>query len=85
MSLHKIRKRIDDIDKEILMKINTRMELALKTKNFKRHISVRKRETQVLEQVKRHATNLSLIESEFAEKIFNEFIKESRRLQGEKE
>jgi len=81
MSLLKIRKKIDDIDRDILKKMNKRMELALETRRFKRQISVCNRESQVIEKIKKHAMNLPLIESDFAEKIFYEFIKESRRLQ----
>ena len=63
--------------------MNTRMELALETRRFKRQISVCNRELQVIEKIKKHAMNLPLIEPDFAEKIFYELIKESRRLQCE--
>lgn len=83
MSLSKIRKKIDGIDLEILEKINERMELALKTGEFKKHICDQRRESQILERIKKYVAELPFIESDFAERIFAEFIKESRRLQDE--
>lgn len=85
MSLSKIREKIDFIDREILEKLNERMELALLTKKFKTQISDGQRETQILERIRKYSMRHPLIESDFAERIFSEFIKESNRLQGEEE
>lgn len=85
MSLKKLRERIDHIDQEILSKLNRRMELTLQTKKFKSKTYDRNREIQVLGKVREHAQRLSLISSEFAEKIFTETIRECRRLQIEEE
>jgi len=83
MSLKKLREKIDHIDQEILNKLNRRVEHTLKTKKFKDKIYDRNREIQVLGKVREHAQGLSLISSEFAEKIFTEIIRECRRLQKE--
>jgi len=85
MSLSKIREKIDCIDREILEKLNERMQLALQTGKFKLQISDRQREMQILERIRKYSMLLPLIESDFAERIFSEFIKESHRLQGEEE
>jgi chorismate mutase len=83
MNLIKIRERIDSLDKEILEKLNDRLELALQTKALKPRISDKKREIQVLEKAREHSRKLELINSEFAAKIFIEIIKESRKVQKE--
>jgi len=81
MSLSKIRERIDGIDIEILEKLNQRMELVMKTAKFKKQICDRQRENQILERIKKYVKGLTFIESDFAERIFDELFKESRRLQ----
>ncbi len=85
MSLSKIREKIDFIDREILEKLNERMELALHTRRFKLQISDGQRETQILERIRKYSMRHPLIESDFAERIFSEIIKESNRLQGGEE
>lgn len=85
MSLAKIRENIDRIDIEILERLNERMELALQTKKFKLNTSDRQREIQVLKRIREYAGRLRLINSNFAEKIFIELIRESRRIQDEEE
>lgn len=85
MSLAKIRENIDRIDIEILERLNERMELALQTKKFKLNTSDRQREVQVLKRIRKYAGRLRLINSNFAEKIFIELIRESRRIQDEEE
>lgn len=83
MSLASLRKKIDCLDKHILEKLNERLELALKTREYKPETSDRKREIQVLKKIGQHARTLRLLNSDFAEKIFIEIIKESRRIQSE--
>ena len=85
MSLAEIRKKIDCLDIEILEKLDERLALALKTKTFKPEISDRGREIRVLERVKEYARKLQLIDSDFAERVFTELIREGRRLQDEEE
>jgi chorismate mutase len=83
MRLDKIREKIDNIDSEILNKLNERLELALQAKKFKKETLDRKREIQVLRKVKKHAQRHNLLSSGFIEKIFIEIINESRKLQDE--
>ena len=85
MSLAEIRKKIDCLDIEILEKLDERLALALKTKAFKPEISDRGREIRVLERVKEYARKLQLIDSDFAERVFTELIREGRRRQDEEE
>ena len=85
MSLSKIREKIDLIDREILEKLNDRMELALQTRTFKRQISDHQREEQILKKIKKYAQRHTFIESDFAVRVFSELIKESNRLQNEEE
>ncbi len=85
MILDKIRKKIDNIDSEILNKLNERLELALQAKKFKKETQDRKREIQVLRKVKKHTQKHNLLNPGFIEKIFTEIINESRKLQDEEE
>jgi prephenate dehydratase/chorismate mutase/prephenate dehydratase len=79
MSLDTIRKNIDRIDSKILNLLGYRMEQALMAKKFKSQIEDIKREKQLLETIKRNSTGL--INGAFLEKIYNEILKESKRLQ----
>lgn len=83
MRLDKIREKIDTIDSEILDKLNERLELALQAKKFKKETLDRKREIQVLRNVKKHMQRHNLLNSGFIETIFTEIINESRKLQEE--
>ncbi len=85
MRLDKIREKIDNIDSEILNKLNERLEFALQAKKFKKEILDRKREIQVLRNVKKHAQRHNLLKSGYIEKIFTEIINESRKIQDEEE
>lgn len=85
MSLSEIREKIDSIDREILEKLNERMELAMQTREFKPQISDRQRETQILDKIRKYSMGYTLIESDFAVRVFSEFLKESNRLQNEVE
>jgi prephenate dehydratase len=79
MSLGEIRKQIDRIDLELLALLEERMELGLRVRRFKakpvdprREQAVRKRAMQ---------SSLALVETEFAGRLFNEIMNESKRLQ----
>jgi len=84
MSLDKIRKKIDQIDYEILKLLQERIELALRTKKFKEDIQDRERETQILEQLKKYSSILNLIQGDFVEKLFTEIMNENRKFQKKK-
>jgi prephenate dehydratase/chorismate mutase/prephenate dehydratase len=81
MDLGEIRRKIDAIDFEILKLLNSRMEWALRTKKFKTRIMDEKRESEVIDYIRKHSQGL--IKPEFCEGLFTEVIAESRRLQGE--
>jgi chorismate mutase len=83
MRLDKIREKIDTIDSEILNKLDERLELALQAKKYKKETLDRKREIQVLRNVKKLTQRHNLLNSGFIEKIFTEIINESRKLQEE--
>lgn len=84
MNLDKIRKKIDQIDYEILKLLQERIELALRTKKFKENIQDRERETQILEQLKKYSSILNLIQGDFVEKLFTEIMNENRKFQAKK-
>lgn len=80
MELKEIRKRIDLLDSELLTLLNRRMELALRTKKMKEHVTDAAREDEVLSAVKRHPH--SLLGPEFSERVYREIIAESKKLQA---
>ncbi|HYK87437.1 MAG TPA: prephenate dehydratase domain-containing protein [Acidobacteriota bacterium] len=81
MDLNDIRKKIDAIDFEILKLLNSRMEYGLRTKKFKKGITDEKRESEVIEYIRKHARGL--IEPDFCKGLFRQVIAEGKRLQGE--
>ncbi len=81
MDLNDIRKKIDAIDFEILKLLNSRMEYGLRTKKFKTRITDEKRESEVVEYIRKHSQGL--IEPEFCERLFLQVIAEGKRIQGE--
>ncbi len=83
MNLAEIREKIDILDREILDKLNERLELALQTRELKSEIPALRRESQIFAGVRKYAQKLPIINTDFAEKIFRGIIAESRRLQKE--
>jgi prephenate dehydratase/chorismate mutase len=81
MDLKDIRKKIDTIDFEILKLLNSRMEYSLRTKKFKSGVTDQKRESEVIEYIRKHSQGL--IEPEFCKGLFAQVIAESKRLQQE--
>jgi prephenate dehydratase/chorismate mutase/prephenate dehydratase len=79
ISINDIRKEINQIDFELLKLLNTRMELALKTKKFKLEINDESREQEVLTGVGRLSPYL--LEPEFSQQLFRLIIDESKKLQ----
>jgi len=82
MDLENTRKRIDGIDSEIMKLLSRRMELALQTRRLKEDVTDQAREAQVLSHVRKRAG--PLVKEGFAARIYEEIIKESKRLQKEK-
>ena len=79
MTIEEIRKNIDRLDARILKLLNDRMEQALMVRKLKQRIEDPEREQQVLEQIRRNATEL--IHPEFIERIYSDIIQESKTLQ----
>ncbi len=81
MNLQENRKLLDRLDFQILKLLNSRMEMALKIKKYKASVEDLKRETLVLENIRKHSPGL--IAPGFCESLFREIIAESKRLQGQ--
>ena len=79
MNLQNVRSKIDRMDFQILKLLNTRMELALRSKKFKETAEDLDREADVLENIRINANDL--IAPNFCEKLFKEIISESKKLQ----
>jgi prephenate dehydratase/chorismate mutase len=81
MKLDEIRRKIDKIDRELLVLLQERMGLAIQAKKFKPVVTDPKREEVVLARAER--MNLALVESSFARQLLSTIIEESKRLQQE--
>jgi len=81
MKLDDIRRKIDKIDRELLVLLQERMGLAIQSKKFKSTVADPKREEVVLARAER--MNLALVEHSFARQLLGTIIEESKRLQEE--
>jgi len=81
MKLNEIRYKIDRIDRELLVLLQERMGLALRSKKFKAAISDPRREEDLLARAER--LNLDLVERSFTRQLLETIIQESKRLQEE--
>lgn len=81
MKLDEIRKRIDKIDRELLVLLQERMSLAIRSKKFKSKVADTRREEVVLARAER--MNLDLVKSSFSRQLLGAIIAESKRLQEE--
>lgn len=81
MNLDDIRRKIDKIDRELLVLLQERMGLAIQSKKFKSKVADPKREQVVLARAER--MNLALVEDSFARQLLRTIIEESKRLQKE--
>jgi len=84
MTLEEIRTQINKIDKQILEKLNRRMILSLQARKFKSRIKDPKRETQILNQIKKETKDYHFVRKKFAQKIFKKIIQESCKIQNMK-
>lgn len=86
MNLRRIRERIDELDREILSLLNERMALALRTGSFKEAVRDEEREAQVLDHVGRYVErHHPLLRGDFARALYGEIMKESRRIQEDRQ
>ena len=81
MKLNEIRYKIDRIDRELLVLLQERMGLALRSKKFKTAVSDPSREEDLLARAER--LNLDLVERSFTRELLATIIQESKRLQEE--
>ena len=81
MKLDEIRTKIDKIDRELLVLLQERMGLALRSKKFKTNITDPAREEDLLARAER--LNLDLVERSFTRQLLETIIQESKRLQEE--
>jgi prephenate dehydratase/chorismate mutase len=81
MTLDDIRRKIDKIDRELLVLLQERMGLAIQARKFKSKVTDSRREEVVLARAER--MNLALVESSFARQLLGTIIQESKRLQKE--
>ena len=79
MKLDEIRRRIDKIDRELLVLLQERMGLAIQAKKFKTKVQDSKREEVVLSRAER--MNLDLVKGSFSRQLLGAIIEESKRLQ----
>ena len=79
MKLDEIRRRIDKVDRELLVLLQERMGLALRSKKFKLTVADPKREEDVLARAER--MSLDLLERSFARQLLRTIIDESKRIQ----
>jgi prephenate dehydratase/chorismate mutase len=79
MKLDEIRRRIDQIDRELLVLLQERMGLAMRTKKFKTSVADPQREQHVLARAER--MSFDLVERSFARQLVNTIITESKRIQ----
>ena len=81
MKLNEVRGKIDKIDRELLVLLQERMGLALRSKKFKESVSDPAREEALLARAER--LNLDLVERSFTRQLLKTIIEESKRLQEE--
>ncbi|MFZ7127229.1 MAG: prephenate dehydratase [Desulfobacterales bacterium] len=81
MKLDEIRSKIDRIDRELLVLLQERMGLALRSRKFKTSVTDPEREEDLLARAAR--LNLDLVERSFASQLLETIIQESKRLQEE--
>jgi len=81
MKLQEIRGKIDRIDRELLVLIQERMGLALRSTRYKPAVADPEREQDLLARAE--GLNLDLVERTFTRQILETIIDESKRLQSE--
>ena len=81
MKPEQIRKKINKIDRELLVLLQERMGLALRSTKFKETHGDPAQENDLLARVER--LNLDLIQSSFTRKLLKTIVEETKRLQDE--
>ena len=81
MKPEEIHKKINKIDRELLVLLQERMGMALRSKKFKETLDDPQHENDMLVRAER--LNLDLIESTFARQLLKTIIEETKRLQDQ--
>jgi prephenate dehydratase/chorismate mutase len=81
MKLNEINKKIDKIDRELLVLLQERMGLSLRSRKFQEASGETAHEENLLERMER--MNLDLIKTSFSRQLLKTIIEESKRLQDE--
>jgi prephenate dehydratase/chorismate mutase len=81
MNLEEIRRKIDKIDRELLVLLQERMSLAIRSRKFKSSVVDAQREEIVMSRAER--MQLALVPGSFARLLLRTIIEESKRLQQE--
>jgi prephenate dehydratase/chorismate mutase len=81
MKLNDISKKIDKIDRELLVLLQERMGLSLRSTKFQQATGDSAREADLLERMER--MNLDLIKRSFSRQLLKTIVEESKRLQDE--
>ncbi len=81
MKPNEINRKIDKIDRELLVLLQERMGLSLRSTKFQEAIGDTVREADLLERMER--MNLDLIKRSFSRQLLKTIVEESKRLQDE--
>jgi prephenate dehydratase/chorismate mutase len=81
MKPDEINKKIDKIDRELLVLLQERMGLALRSQKFQEATGAARREEDLLARMER--MNLDLVKRSFSRQLLKTIIEESKRLQEE--
>ena len=81
MKFEEIRKKINKIDRELLILLQERMGLALRSKKFNNSFGDPVQENESLTRLER--LNLDLIESTFTRQLLKAIVEETKRIQDE--
>ncbi len=82
MSLNKIRNEIDELDKELVRILKKRMDLAIKSKEYKSNIEDLGREGEIANNLKTLASKYKL-DFDYLTKIYQVIFSEGKKRQNE--
>lgn len=81
MEIEKVRKKIDEIDFEIIKLLSERMEFALRTSRLKTKTQDKEREEEVKDKIAKYSG--TLLPEEVSMKLYQEILAHSKKLQKE--
>jgi len=79
--LENIRRRIDEVDRDILMNLEERLELSLQTRRMKSRLRDPDREKSLLDALRSECDPRPLLDGDFVSRLFKEIVDQSRSLQ----